>query len=112
MHPHAGDNRLGQLGDGKNSISSPLPAAVSGGDTWLEVSVGYAHTCGLKTDGTLSCWGGLWGVGGDAHVYSQLIGLGWGEGGGDVHVYSQLIGVGWGSMHRLFGESGRGAQLL
>ncbi len=25
--------------------------------TFIQVSAGYAHTCGLRTDGTLACWG-------------------------------------------------------
>jgi hypothetical protein len=62
MHPFAGANGDGRLGDGSTTDSS-VPVAVSGGGTWLAVSTGgyYAigHACGLKTGGALFCWGGL-----------------------------------------------------
>ena len=48
---------------------------------WKEVSVAYYHTCGVKRDGSLYCWGinntGQLGVGGytwDAHVSPQRVG--------------------------------------
>jgi alpha-tubulin suppressor-like RCC1 family protein len=30
---------------------------VSASGTWTSVGCGYEHTCGVKTDGTLWCWG-------------------------------------------------------
>ena len=33
-----------------------MPTAVYGGGTWALVSLGF-HTCGIKSDGTLWCWG-------------------------------------------------------
>ncbi len=39
--------------------------------TWSTVSAGERHTCGVKTDGTLFCWGTSgwwWRVGGEAYV--------------------------------------------
>jgi hypothetical protein len=32
---------------------------VWGASIWLDVTTGSFHTCGLKSDGTLFCWGGL-----------------------------------------------------
>jgi alpha-tubulin suppressor-like RCC1 family protein len=52
-----GGNGYGQLGD--NSIthrSSPVQT-VAGGTTWKQVSCGWTHSAGIKTDGTLWMWG-------------------------------------------------------
>ena len=51
----------GQLGVG-DSTSRDTPAPVAGAD-WRDVSAGNAHTCAIKTDGTLWCWGeaSFWG---------------------------------------------------
>ncbi len=58
MHPFAGWNGFGQLGDG-STTDRALPVAVSADGTWSAVSAGTYHTCGLKTDGALFCWGEL-----------------------------------------------------
>ncbi len=57
-----GYNGSGQLGDG--SVSDNLiPTLVSNDtsanavNTWSKVVVGSSHTCGIKTNGDLSCWG-------------------------------------------------------
>lgn len=52
-----GCNSYGQLGDG--TITSRLsPVSVVGGFTnWCQVSSGYKHTLGLRTNGTLWAWG-------------------------------------------------------
>ena len=55
-----GSNANGQLGD--NSTTQQLvPTAVSGGGTWKQVSAAgssfSSHTCGIKSDDTLYCWG-------------------------------------------------------
>ena len=34
-----------------------MPAAVEGSD-WTNVGAGVDHTCAVKRDGTLWCWGG------------------------------------------------------
>ena len=49
-----GRNGDGQLGLG-NTVEKHTPQYVSSG--WNLISAGYAHTCGIKTDGTLWCWG-------------------------------------------------------
>ena len=52
-----GSNRFGQLGD--NTIISRFTpgdvSGLSGGVTSL--ALGYAHTCALSMDGTVTCWG-------------------------------------------------------
>lgn len=52
-----GSNEFGQLGDGTNQDRlEPVP--VSGLESGIvAVSAGLYHTCALRTDGTVSCWG-------------------------------------------------------
>lgn len=45
----------GQLGTG-SSTSEIAPKEVNS-DTWKTLSVGRYNTCGIRTDGTLHCWG-------------------------------------------------------
>lgn len=55
-----GMNTEGQLGldDGfPGAGDQNLPVAVSGGGQWRAVSAGQGHTCGIRTDGSLWCWG-------------------------------------------------------
>jgi alpha-tubulin suppressor-like RCC1 family protein len=50
-----GNNGIGQLGNGGiNDSTRPLSA---GDDGWAQLSAGATHGCGVKTDGTLLCWG-------------------------------------------------------
>ena len=66
-----GYNGDGQLGDG-TTTNRTVPTQVSGAATdWLSVAAGGRHTCALKTNGRLYCWG--W------NFYGQL-----GDGGGPV----------------------------
>lgn len=55
-----GDNRQGQLGDGTISARL-LPTRVGLEADWADVAAGGStsggHTCGVRTDGTLWCWG-------------------------------------------------------
>lgn len=48
---------MGMLGDGTYTRRS-VPTSVSGGGTWKQVSVGPHHTCAIKSDDSLWCWGG------------------------------------------------------
>jgi hypothetical protein len=38
-------------------LISPMGKEASAAGTFTQVSAGHYHTCGLKTDGTLACWG-------------------------------------------------------
>jgi alpha-tubulin suppressor-like RCC1 family protein len=52
-----GSNDTGELGDGTTANrSSPVQVATSGA-TFTQISAGYGHTCALKADGTVWCWG-------------------------------------------------------
>lgn len=46
-----------QVGNGATTGNQLVPAALSGGGTWLSVNAGFESACGLKTDGTAWCWG-------------------------------------------------------
>ncbi|MBU1239858.1 hypothetical protein KJ865_09110, partial [Myxococcota bacterium] len=54
-----GTNVSGQLGRGVEGFEtgSRFPEK-SGDDTWLMVSAGHSHACGIKADKSLFCWGG------------------------------------------------------
>src|SRR5690606_16299229 len=52
----------GRLGDGGTSQDSQSPVAVdvsgiAGAKTFVQLTAGYAHTCGLTSDGVAYCWG-------------------------------------------------------
>jgi len=51
-----GDNGSGQLGSGEER-SSPIPVAVTGGQTFRSLSAGDGFTCGVSTSGIGYCWG-------------------------------------------------------
>lgn len=65
-----GDNTRGQVGIGAASDEEVLAPVNVGGDDWLDVANGEFHTCAVKVDGSLWCWG--------ANNFGQL-GLGEGE---------------------------------
>jgi alpha-tubulin suppressor-like RCC1 family protein len=52
-----GQDGAGQIGDGDDDVVGRHPATRVGTSTWLDVAVGYLHTCGVTTDGALWCWG-------------------------------------------------------
>ncbi len=52
-----GAGSSGQLGDGSVEASQATPVLVAGGLRFAMISGGYAHTCGVTTDGTAYCWG-------------------------------------------------------
>jgi alpha-tubulin suppressor-like RCC1 family protein len=88
-----GDNDFGELGYGDtNARRSPANAAVSlgSGRTAKAISTGYAHTCALLDNGTVSCWGhnssGQVGSGDSSSHYSPtLVSLGTGRSAVAVH---------------------------
>ena len=51
-----GQNRHGQLGDG-TTMNATIPAEVSGGLSFSELSAGGGVTCGLSREGGRYCWG-------------------------------------------------------
>ena len=52
-----GNNTSGQLGIGFIGNSFDSPAPVSGGYTYTAIAAGDSSTCGVRTDGSLACWG-------------------------------------------------------
>jgi alpha-tubulin suppressor-like RCC1 family protein len=53
-----GNNLSGQIGNFNSSGNSQLtPDFVSGGYSFLSVSAGSSHTCGVRTDNIAMCWG-------------------------------------------------------
>jgi alpha-tubulin suppressor-like RCC1 family protein len=51
-----GYNGYGQLGNG-NTANQSTEVSVTGSSTYTQVSVGYSHSCGLVSGGTIQCWG-------------------------------------------------------
>ena len=52
-----GWNDRGQLGTGIVEQSRTPPTAVSGGHTFVSLTAGRSHTCGIRDDGEALCWG-------------------------------------------------------
>ena len=53
-----GDNDQGQLGTGGPDDDALTPQAVSGGiRSWTRLSLGSNHSCALRKNGKLFCWG-------------------------------------------------------
>jgi len=52
-----GRNANGQLGTGAAGADQSTPQAVAVGTQWAAIGAGAVHTCGVKTNGTLWCWG-------------------------------------------------------
>ena len=51
-----GQNTYGQLGNG-TTVATAVPKAVAGGHTFVDLSVGYFHACGVTDSGETYCWG-------------------------------------------------------
>ena len=52
-----GNNYSGQLGDGTVGGQSPTPVLVKSKVTFIAVTTGYSHACGLASTGAAFCWG-------------------------------------------------------
>lgn len=52
-----GDDAEGQLGDSVAVSDSQVPVAIAENGPWKNISSGLLHTCAVKVDGTLWCWG-------------------------------------------------------
>jgi len=52
-----GQNDFGQLGDGSVDASNTPVEESSAAEDWARVSAGTSHTCAVKVDGRLYCWG-------------------------------------------------------
>jgi alpha-tubulin suppressor-like RCC1 family protein len=74
-----GANSDGQLGNGTNSDSA-VPVRVGTDSDWVSVSAGWAHTCGIRADGSAWCWG--------ANDFNQL---GAGSIAGSVNVPQKVL---------------------
>jgi alpha-tubulin suppressor-like RCC1 family protein len=59
-----GINDEGQLGTGVQFTDLFIPFQVTQGSMWSQVSAGYQHTLGIRTDGSLWAWG--------ANSYGQI----------------------------------------
>lgn len=52
-----GSDSSGQLGDGNTSSTADAPKRIGTLDDWSKVDSGYAHSCGIRKNGKLYCWG-------------------------------------------------------
>ena len=52
-----GDNSRGAVGDGSMELSRGVPTRVGDQVTWQSVTAGDGDSCGLRSDGSLWCWG-------------------------------------------------------
>ncbi len=52
-----GSNAFGELGAAMPILELINPIQVGTENDWSSVAVGYTHSCGIRTGGTLYCWG-------------------------------------------------------
>lgn len=52
-----GDNEFGQLGSSRAAWSETVPFLVDARVSFVQVTAGYAHACGLTAAGEVWCWG-------------------------------------------------------
>ncbi|MBA2665144.1 MAG: hypothetical protein H0U74_22850 [Bradymonadaceae bacterium] len=52
-----GQNNRGQLGTGSISTNHNTAQRVGTASDWAQVSAGHEHSCGVRQNGTLWCWG-------------------------------------------------------
>lgn len=52
-----GSNSSGQLADGTTSTRTTPTPIIGDMTDWTNLSVGSAHACGIRADGSLYCWG-------------------------------------------------------
>ncbi|NEZ03086.1 hypothetical protein G4Y73_02850 [Wenzhouxiangella sp. XN201] len=52
-----GDNSRGQLGLGYEGGQAALPTQEISASAWADMDAGRYHSCGIKVDNTLWCWG-------------------------------------------------------
>lgn len=65
-----GNGSFGQLGIGTTPFSQPSPSLVLGGVSFMALSSGLSHTCGLTPAGAAYCWGnGQFGRLGDGQMH-------------------------------------------
>ena len=55
----AGLNGYGQLGD-NTTTNQRAPVAVADPGNFAQVSAGGGHTCAVRSNGRLACWGEAW----------------------------------------------------
>jgi alpha-tubulin suppressor-like RCC1 family protein len=75
-----GNNSWGTLGDGTNKAFSSVPVAVAGNNTFVTLSAGGDHACGVTTTNALVCWGhndwGQFGVGNTSTPNAPVVSAG------------------------------------
>jgi len=55
-----GTGSMGQLGNGSFSTSVPSAVTLAGVGTVKAIAGGYGHTCVIKSDDVVGCWGSNW----------------------------------------------------
>ena len=53
-----GSNSSGQIGNNADAAIVSSPTEIAAGSSWSKISLGTDHSCGIKDDDSLWCWGG------------------------------------------------------